>query len=55
MTGAAFIGTIIASNTNEVIGYRQVFISIALLASFLAISGIFLKSRSKELKTIMNN
>jgi MFS family permease len=49
MTGSAAIGTLIASNNVPVIGYKNVFFIISLLALLLATSGFLLKSRSKEL------
>ncbi len=52
MVGAAFIGTIVASNAVTLIGYRQVFLIIAVFSIVLAIMGLFLKSRKKELLTI---
>ncbi len=52
MAGAAFIGTLIASNRSEIDGYKKVFLLIAIFAAILAFAGIFLKSRSKELHSI---
>jgi EmrB/QacA subfamily drug resistance transporter len=52
MVGAALIGSIIASYSESVKGYRQVFLFISVFSVILAISGIFLKSRVRELETI---
>jgi MFS family permease len=49
MTGSTAIGTLIASNRVPIIGYKNVFFIISLLALLLAASGFLLKSRSKEL------
>ena len=51
MTGAAIIGSLLASNTDLLKGYSQVFLFIAIVAILLALSAIFLKSRSNELLT----
>jgi EmrB/QacA subfamily drug resistance transporter len=51
MLGAALIGAIIASNAETTLGYKQVFIIISIVASVLLFSGLFLKSRKKELQT----
>ena len=53
MTGAAIIGTIVASNRIALNGYRQVFMFISVFAFILAIAGIFLKSRKSELQTVL--
>jgi len=55
MTGAAIIGTIVASNSIAIKGYKQAFLFISFFAFLLAASGLFLKSRSTELKTISNS
>ena len=52
MSGAAIIGTIVASNSITIKGYKQAFLFISLFSLLLGIAGIFLKSRSKELLTI---
>jgi len=52
MTGAALIGIIVASSTEAIKGYKQVFLFISIFAVMLALSGIFLKSRRRELETI---
>ena len=52
MTGAAAIGTLIASTSIALNGYKKVFFFISVFAFCLAVIGFFLKSRSKELKTI---
>jgi MFS family permease len=52
MTGSAAIGTLIASNKVPIIGYKNVFFIISLLALLLAASGFLLKNRSKELMKI---
>ena len=52
MTGAAAIGTLIASTRIALNGYKKVFFFISVFAFCLAVIGFFLKSRSKELKTI---
>ncbi len=52
MTGAAIIGTIVASNIEAIKGYKQAFFFISIFAFFLAASGLFLKSRNNEFKTI---
>ncbi len=54
MTGAAAIGTLVASNRIVLNGYRQVFMFISIFAFCLAVTALFLKSRSRELKTISN-
>jgi EmrB/QacA subfamily drug resistance transporter len=51
MSGAAIIGSILASNTNLLKGYNQVFMLIAIFAVLLALSAILLKSRKIELLT----
>jgi MFS family permease len=55
MAGAAIIGSIVASYSESVKGYKQVFLFISVFAIILAVSGIFLKSRNIELKTISNS
>jgi EmrB/QacA subfamily drug resistance transporter len=50
MTGAAIIGTLVASSKVALEGYKQVAFFIAIFAGILAITGIFLKSRASELK-----
>ncbi len=55
MTGAAIIGTIVASNIEAIKGYKQAFFFISIFAFFLAASGLFLKSKNNELKTISNS
>lgn len=55
MTGAAAIGTLVASNKVALDGYKQVFLFISVFALGLALSGLFLKSRSRELQTISNS
>ena len=55
MTGAAIIGTIVASNIEAIKGYKQAFFFISIFAFLLAASGLFLKSRNNELKTISNS
>jgi len=52
MAGAAIIGSIVASYSESVKGYKQVFLFISVFAIILAVSGIFLKSRNIELQTI---
>jgi MFS family permease len=52
MTGSAAIGTIVASSDVSRIGYKNVFIIIALIALLLATAGLLLKSRKKELISI---
>ncbi len=52
MSGAAVIGTILASNNLSSNGYKEAFLLISMLAFFLAASGIFLKSRSREIATL---
>jgi MFS family permease len=54
MTGAAFIGIIVASYNEAIKGYKQVFLIISIFAVLLAVAGIFLKSRGRELQTISN-
>jgi MFS family permease len=51
MTGAAIIGTLVASNSVAMNGYKQVFLFISVFAFILAVTGLFLKSRSKELQS----
>jgi EmrB/QacA subfamily drug resistance transporter len=51
MTGAAIIGTLVASNKTALNGYKQVFMFISVFAFILAASGILLKSRNSELQT----
>jgi EmrB/QacA subfamily drug resistance transporter len=55
ITGAAFIGIIVASYSEVLKGYKQVFLMISIFAFLLALAGIFLKSRSRELQTISNS
>jgi EmrB/QacA subfamily drug resistance transporter len=55
MTGAAIIGTIVASNRIALNGYKQVFLFIAVFAFLLAVTGIFLKSRKSELQSVYKN
>jgi MFS family permease len=55
MTGAAIIGTLVASNRIALNGYKQVFMFISVYAFFLAVTGIFLKSRKSELQTVNSN
>lgn len=55
MTGAAVIGTILASYSEIAVGYKQVFLMISVFAMILAISGLMLKSRIRELQTILNS
>jgi MFS family permease len=55
MTGAAVIGTIVASGKVALNGYKQVFVLISIFAFLLALSGLFLKSRSREIETISNS
>jgi len=52
MTGAAIIGTLVASNKIALIGYKQVFLFIAIFSLLLTVAGIFLKSRNKEKLTV---
>lgn len=54
MTGAAIIGSIIASYKEIRTGYKHVFIIISVFAILLTVSSILLKSRSKELQTNSN-
>lgn len=49
MTGAAIIGTMVASNETSVAGYKQVFMLISVFAFILAVTGVFLKNREAEL------
>jgi EmrB/QacA subfamily drug resistance transporter len=49
ITGAAVIGTLVASNKTRLNGYKQVFMYISVFAFILAASGFFLKSRNSEL------
>jgi len=53
MTGAAIIGTLVASNSLLTKGYKQVFFFISIFAFLLAVTGIFLKSRSRELQSLI--
>jgi len=55
MTGAAAIGTLVASNKVAIDGYKRVFLFISVLAFVLALAGLFLKSRSRELQPISNS
>jgi MFS family permease len=55
MTGAAIIGTIVASNRIALNGYKQVFLFIAVFAFLLAATGVFLKSRKLELQSVYKN
>jgi MFS family permease len=55
MAGAAIIGTIVASNSIALNGYKQVFMFIAVFAFLLAATGIFLKSRTSELQSVYKN
>ena len=55
MTGAAIIGTVVASSKIALNGYKQVFMLISVFAFFLAVTGIFLKSRKSELQTMLQN
>jgi MFS family permease len=55
MTGAAIIGTVVASYNDITLGFRQVFLFISIFALILAVSGVMLKSRSKELQSISNS
>ena len=50
MTGAAAIGTLVASNKVPLNGYKQVFMFIAVFAFLLAVIGLLLKSRRRELE-----
>jgi MFS family permease len=52
ISGAALIGTLVASHIEAVKGYKQIFLFVSIFAIFLAISSIFLKSRRVELETI---
>jgi len=52
MIGAAIIGTLVASNSLATKGYKQVFFFISIFAFLLALTGIFLKSRSGELQSV---
>lgn len=52
MAGAAIIGTLVASYKIPSSGFKQVFFLIAVFAAFLAITGLFLKSREAELLTV---
>jgi EmrB/QacA subfamily drug resistance transporter len=55
MTGAAAIGTILASYSELEKGYKQLFLFISVLAVMLAVSGLMLKNRSRELLTMANS
>jgi EmrB/QacA subfamily drug resistance transporter len=55
MTGAAVIGTIVASNRIALNGYKQVFMFISIFAFILSATGILLKSRESELRTVLKN
>jgi EmrB/QacA subfamily drug resistance transporter len=55
MTGAAIIGTIVASNRIAINGFKQVFMLISVFAFLLAATGIFLKNRKSELQTVQKN
>lgn len=55
ITGAAAIGTLIASTRIALNGYKKVFLFISVFAFCLAVIGFFLKSRSKELKTAIQS
>ena len=50
MTGAAIIGTLVASNSVATSGYKQVSFLIAIFAFILAVSGTLLKSRKSEIQ-----
>jgi len=52
MTGAAIIGSVVASYNVKVMGYKHSFLFIAVFAFILALAGIFLKSRKSELLTV---
>jgi MFS family permease len=54
MTGAAIIGTLVASNSVPLNGYKQVFLFISIFAFLLAVTGLLLKSRSKEIQSALN-
>jgi multidrug resistance protein len=49
MTGAAIIGTLVASGQTALAGYKQVFMFISVFAFILAVTGVFLKNRESEL------
>jgi MFS family permease len=55
MTGAAIIGTLVASSRVALDGYKQVFLFISIFAFILAVTGLFLKSRRKEAEAISNS
>ena len=55
MTGAAIIGTLVASSVLAVKGYKQVFFFIAIFAFMLAVSGLLLKSRGRELQSLQTS
>lgn len=55
MTGAAIIGTMVASGKTSSAGYKQVFMIISVFAFILAVSGVFLKNRASELLAVSKN
>jgi MFS family permease len=52
MTGAAIIGSLVASHSEAVKGYKSVFFFISVFAIILAVAGFFLKNRKRELQTV---
>lgn len=48
MTGATYIGVIVASEVERTMGYRVSFLTIAMITILIILSGLWLKSRNSE-------